>query len=61
MFIILEFECSPFVIIGICQFINDFDFTPSSFNAPASKALEACSPEANKTSSSLLLNLLDIV
>ena len=60
MFIIREFECSPSVIIGICQFINDFDFTPSSLRAPASKALAACSPEANKTSSSLLLKFFDI-
>ena len=34
--------------------------TPKSFNAPAIKALVTCSPEVNRTSSSLLLNFFDI-
>ena len=58
IFIILELLCSPLVKIVICQPIKLFDLIPKLFNAPASKAEVTCSPDANKTSNSLLLKFL---
>ena len=61
IFIILEFECSPSVKIGICQLSHDLELIPNSISAPANKALVTCSPELKRTSSSLLLKFSEIV
>ena len=61
IFIILAFKFSPSVKIGICQLSHDLELTPISINAPDSKELVTCSPDAKSTSSSLLLKSLEIV
>ena len=61
MFIILAFEFSPSVKIGICQLSQDLELIPSLIRAPANKALVTCSPEAKSTSSSLLSKSSEII